>query len=211
VAGDPLGAGWIGTGAMTEVWQIYDICAREYDRHRAGALMERGYLDDVVARLAPAACVLDLGCGCGEPIARFFIERGFDVTGVDAAPGMLAICRERFANAAWIEADMRGLDLARRFDAIIAWDSFFHLTQDEQRAMFPTFSRHIAPGGGLLFTSGPKAGEAIGNLYGHPLFHASLDPEEYREMLAREDFTVLRYRAEDPDCGGHTVWLTVHR
>jgi hypothetical protein len=124
---------------------------------------------------------------------------------------MIAICRERFADAVWIEADMRSLDLGGRFAAIIAWDSFFHLAGAAQRAMFPIFTRHAAPGGMLLFTSGPKAGEAMGNFYGHELFHASLDPDEYRALLASSGFTVLRHRAEDPDCGGHTVWLAAQQ
>ena len=32
---------------------------------------------------------------------------------------------------------MRTLDLGRRFGGIVAWDSFFHLTRDEQRAVVP--------------------------------------------------------------------------
>ena len=102
---------------------------------------------------------------------------------------------------------MRSLKLGRRFDAIVAWDSFFHLAQDEQRAMFPIFQRHIAQNGLLLFTSGPRAGEAIGDLYGEKLFHASLDPDEYRTLLASSGFRVLRFAPEDPKCSGHTVWL----
>jgi SAM-dependent methyltransferase len=195
------------SGADTEVWRLYHVHAKDYDRDRSRGAMERAYLDAVAGTLRPGARVLDLGCGVGEPIAQFFIERGCAVTGVDAAPAMIAICRARFPHAEWIEADMRGLDLGRRFDAILAWDSFFHLTRDDQRAVFPVFGRHAAPGATLLFTSGPKAGEAIGDLYGDPLFHASLDPEEYRSLLAGAGFTVLRYRPEDLDCGGHTVWL----
>ena len=128
-------------------------------------------------------------------------------TGVDAAPAMIALCRKRFPEATWIEADMRGFVLARRFDAIIAWDSVFHLDQDEQRAMFPIFQRHIAPGGMLLFTSGPQAGIAIGSMYGEDVFHASLDPGEYRSLMASAGFRVLRFQPEDPKCGGHTVWI----
>jgi SAM-dependent methyltransferase len=192
---------------MPDVWRLYETHARRFDADRGRGMMERGYLDEIVRRLPRGASVLDLGCGAGEPIARFFIERGLAVTGVDAAPSMVAICRQRFPQATWIEADMRTLDLARRFDAIVAWDSFFHLTQDEQRQMFEVFGRHVASPGLLLFTSGPKAGEAIGDLYGHALFHASLDESEYRRLLGKTGFDVLRYRTEDPDCGGHTVWL----
>jgi trans-aconitate methyltransferase len=193
--------------AMPDVWRLYETHARRFDADRSRTLMERGYLDEIVRRLPPGASVLDLGCGAGEPIARSFIEQGLSVTGVDAAPTMIAICRERFPRASWIEADMRTLDLGRRFDAVVAWDSFFHLTQDEQRAMFEVVTHHAAPGALLLFTSGPAAGVSIGDLYGHALFHASLDESEYRRLLHGAGFEVLCYSPEDPGCGGHTIWL----
>lgn len=192
---------------MTDVWRFYERFAHRFDLDRGKSLMERPYLDAITSNVRPGAPLLDLGCGTGEPIARHLIESGYNVTGVDAAPAMIAICRQRFPENTWIEADMRTLTLDRRYDAIIAWDSFFHLDQDEQRAMFPIFQRHIAPRGLLLFTSGPGASKAIGKLYGADLFHASLVSDEYRRLLASSGFQVLRHAVEDPDCGGHTVWL----
>jgi hypothetical protein len=102
---------------------------------------------------------------------------------------------------------MRGLALGRAFDGILAWNSFFHLCHDDQRLMFPVFRRHAAPGAALMFTSGPAHGEAIGWLEGERLYHASLDPEEYRGLLAAQGFAVIAQRAEDLECGGLTVWL----
>ncbi len=192
---------------MPGIQALYEAVARQFDRDRSRALMEKPYLDALLSRLGGGREILDLGCGSAEPVAKFFIDAGCRVTGVDAAAAMIAICRERYPGGEWIEADMRGLDLGRRFDAIIAWDSFFHLEPDDQRAMFPVFARHAAPGEQLLFTSGPRAGVAMGEIYGHALYHASLDSTEYENLLAAEGFRVLLHRVEDPDCGGHTVWL----
>lgn len=192
---------------MSDVSSLYDRIARDYDRDRNKALMEAAYLDRVLSGLQTRATVLDLGCGSGEPIARFFIEQGCQVTGVDAAPAMLELCRARFPDTAWIRQDMRSLDLGRRFDAIVAWDSFFHLDADDQRCMFEVFARHSASRGWLLFTSGPRAGIAVGDLYGQELFHASLDAEEYEHLLSIHGFLVVLHRVEDPACGKHTVWL----
>ncbi|MFD2843650.1 hypothetical protein [Paracoccus cavernae] len=73
--------------------------------------------------------------------------------------------------------------------------------------MFGTFARLAAPRAALIFTSGPAGGEAIGRFQGEALYHASLDPEEYRALLSAHGFVVLDHRAEDPACGGATVWL----
>lgn len=196
----------------TEVAPLYEAAAARFDRHRTLFAGEDAYLARMLeGRSADAVSVLDLGCGTGQPIARFFIEKVCAVTGIDAAPAMVALCRERFPAATWIAHDMRTLALGRRFEAIVAWDSFFHLTRADQRAMFPVFAQHAAPGASLLFTSGPKEGEAIGDLFGEPLFHASLDPQEYRALLDANGFQVVLHNIEDPACGGHTVWLARQR
>ena len=129
------------------------------------------------------------------------------MTGVDSSPTMIALCRERFSDGRWLVADMRALSLGRRFDGILAWDSFFHLSPDDQRAMFAVFRDHAAPGAALMFTSGPRVGVALGTFEGEPLYHASLDPDEYRALLAAHGFAVVAHVPEDPACGAHTVWL----
>jgi hypothetical protein len=63
----------------------------------------------------------------------------------------------------------------------------------------------------LLFTSGPAHGEAIGSFGGEALYHASLDEAEYRALLDANGFDVVDHRIEDPECGGHTVWLAQAR
>lgn len=173
--------------------------------------MERDWLDRFLAHVEPGRAVLDLGCGMGEPIARHLIERGFAVAGVDTSPTLIALCRARFPVQDWHVADMRGLALGLRFAGILAWDSFFHLGHDDQRAMFATFAAHAAPGAPLMITTGPAHGIAMGSFEGEPLFHASLSPDEYRTLLDAHGFAVLDQRSEDPDCGEHTVWLARFR
>jgi SAM-dependent methyltransferase len=186
---------------------LYDRHAAAYDSDRTRQLFERGWLDRFLALLPSGAHVLDLGCGSGEPIARYLLDAGYALTGVDSAPAMLAMCRSRLPQARWQLADMRSLSLGDRFDGIVAWDSFFHLTADNQRRMFAVFRDHAHPGAALMFTSGPRAGVAIGDFRGEPLYHASLDPAEYRMLLQDNGFEVMAFAPEDPTCGGHTIWL----
>lgn len=198
----------------TEFDRIIDLYQRKaanWDADRGRSLFEKPWLDRFLSLLPNRGSVLDLGCGSGEPIARYFIECGYDVTGVDSSPALISLCTERFPGSTWTVADMRRLDLGRRFDGIVAWDSFFHLTPDDQRGMFPIFGAHVAAKGALLFTSGPARGVAIGSFHGEPLYHASLDIDEYRSLLDQCGFDVVAHVVEDPACGRHTVWLARRR
>jgi SAM-dependent methyltransferase len=190
---------------------FYRRHARSWAQARGKSLMEAPWLDRFRALMPNTARVLDLGCGSGEPVADYLHERECMVTGVDASPEMIAMCKERFPGGDWRVADMRALPFGERFDGILAWDSFFHLRADDQRAMFAVFAGHAAPRAALMFTSGTEAGEAIGSFAGEPLYHASLAPEEYRALLASHGFDVAAYAANDPACGRHTIWLAQKR
>ena len=120
---------------------------------------------------------------------------------------MLALFRRNLPNTPTHLMDMRHLALNRRFAGLLAWDSVFHLPPDDQRATLPRFAAHAAPGAPLMFTSGDTEGEAIGDLEGTPLYHASLDPAEYRTRLQTAGFTVLAHITKDPTCGHRTIWL----
>jgi trans-aconitate methyltransferase len=129
------------------------------------------------------------------------------VLGVDASVAMIDLARVRFPDTRFEVCDMRELHLQRRFDAIVAWHSLFHLAPDDQRAMFETFARHLPPGGLLMFTSGSEAGEVWSENGGEALYHASLAAAEYRSLLEGQDLRVLHHVVDDAACGGATVWI----
>jgi hypothetical protein len=57
---------------------------------------------------------------------------------------------------------MRRLALDRRFDGILAWDSYFHLAHQAQRAMFAVFDAHAKDNAVLPFNTGAEHGEGGG-------------------------------------------------
>lgn len=193
--------------AEASVIDVYQRHGAAWAKLRSDHLMEATWLDRFCNLLPAGAPVLDIGCGSGLPIARELIRRGFDVTGVDGTPIMLALLRHNLPGISAHLVDMRQLALGRSFAGLLAWDSFFHLSPDDQRAMFPRFQAHAAPGAALMFTSGNAEGSAIGQLEGEPLYHGSLDPEEYRSLLNAAGFEVVAHEIEDPSCGNHTIWL----
>lgn len=193
-----------------DILTTYDRVAADFLAQRSRSLFEKRWLDRMLG-IAPAnggrRRLLDLGCGTGQPIATYLSERGMEITGVDGAAGMIALFKAALPRAVAHHTDMRSLALGAPFDAILAWDSFFHLSPSDQREMFPIFRRHAAPNAALMFTTGPKAGESYGHAAGAPVYHASLDPQDYRDLLEANAFKVLDFTPEDPSCDYHTIWL----
>lgn len=186
---------------------LYEENAAAWTEARAGSKLEKPWLERFAELLPQDGEVLDVGCGSGEPVGRFLADRGFALTGVDSAPSLIAVCRERLPDHRWLVADMRELDLGRSFDAIVAWHSLFHLPTEHQRAMFQRFAAHTNPGGVLMFTAGHAEGVRIGDWQGEPLYHASLAPAEYDALLEVNCFDLIERRLRDPHCGEASVWL----
>ena len=114
---------------------------------------------DLARRQGPR--VLEVACGSGRVLLPL-VRAGFEVTGVDVSPHMLALARDKLdaldaeANAPGrgelVRADMRDLALEfRDFDlAIIAVKSFAYLAErDDQLRCLAAIFRHLRPGGVL--------------------------------------------------------------
>lgn len=187
--------------------EIYKKHARAWTELRGNFLYEKTWLDHFLSLIPQHSEILDLGCGSGKPIADYLIQHDHKIIGVDSSDVMIEMAQQNFPEQRWLQADMRTVEFDQKFNAILAWDSFFHLTPNDQRQMFSQFTRFAQQGTALMFSSGPSHGEAIGDLFGDALYHASLAPEEYTALLNDHGFQVIKMVVEDVECTGHTVWL----
>lgn len=186
---------------------VYERNAARFDAERRKDLVERPWLDRFAAGLPAGGRVLDLGCGAGDPIAAHFMGRGFRVTGLDASRAMIALARRAMPAGDWRIGDMRALDLPEGFDGIIGWNSFFHLTRPEQRAVLPALAGRLAPSGALMLTVGPEDGEVGGHVGDDRVYHSSLSRDEYAAILGAGGMAVTDFAVEEPDCGFHTILI----
>jgi len=189
------------------VFKVYNKIANWFAENRCVDLIEQNYLEALISEIKSNADVLDIGCGTGKPILEYLLNKNLNIIGVDASKEMLTIARNNFPTTEFVLEDMRKLALNKKFDAIIAWHSFFHLPAADQPKMFEIFESHIKPKGILLFTSGSERGEAWGINGGENLFHASLNTDEYQQLLKKHNFEVLNHIVNDENCGGATVWM----
>ncbi|MCW3845739.1 methyltransferase domain-containing protein [Sphingomonas sp. LB-2] len=185
----------------------YERHAHAFDEARRRNFVEQHWLDRFLLAVPKGGHILDLGCGGGEPIDRYLIDTGHQLTGVDVSERMISLARTRFGRHTWLRADMRRAAMGRKFHGVLAWDSLFHLAHQDQADMLYKIGGWLEHGGALLFNSGPTRGEVVGEQFGDPLYHASLEPYEYRELFRLFGLTEVAHAPDDQATGGRTVWL----
>ena len=184
----------------------YDSIAERFAKARTG-FRERIYVDRFIALATPGTHVLDLGCGTGIPIARYLIDHGFRVTGVDSSHAMLALARGHCPEAELVLGDMTELALEGPFGGIVAWDSVFHVPRARHARLFGEMSRLLAPGAPLLLSVGGSEGEFTAEMLGVDLSYGGYTPEESRRLLESRRFEVLLAETDDPTARGHVAIL----
>jgi ubiquinone/menaquinone biosynthesis C-methylase UbiE len=93
--------------------------------------------------------VLDVACGPGRVVAAA-AARGAAATGVDLAPGMVALARSLHPGIAFHEADVEALPCGDgTFDALVCSFGLGHFPRPE--AAVAECARVVAPGGKLTF------------------------------------------------------------
>jgi len=116
------------------------------------AMLERDFA--IVEALLPPGSVLDVPCGDGR-LSRRLAEAGHEVTGIDIAPGALALAPPGLR---LMQGDLRALPDIGPFDAVLSWgNSFGYLTPPDTVRALEGLRRVVRPGGTLVLESGAVA------------------------------------------------------
>lgn len=194
----------------------YDRVAREFSAARTTLLpQEQHYLEVLLEPLTTSGVILDLGCGTGQPIASTLVFWGNYIVGVDESSAMLARAQEQLPNEEWICARMQEIEFDRLFDAVVCWDSLFHLDRKEHAPVLKKIHRWLRPGGRLLVSSGGQVDEAqhsfTDRMFGQEFFYDSFSPEQMLTLLREIGFDILLAEMCNLPDGGRDKgkWATI--
>lgn len=193
----------------------YDSIAGPFATIRTGFRPnETGYLSLLLDSLEKNSRVLDLGCGTGHPIASHIASLGHQVIGVDGSEAMLAIAREQLPAHRWIHALMEEVEFDETFDAVVCWDSLFHLPREFYQPVIEKIHRWLAPGGRLMVSSGGLVESPEGftdTMFGHVFYYDSLPPEQMVAVIEETGFKILLAEMCDLPDGDRSKgkWATV--
>ncbi|WP_194205170.1 class I SAM-dependent methyltransferase [Superficieibacter sp. 1612_C1] len=99
--------------AAKNILSLYQRHADAFASQRSCALFEKSWLDKFIATMEGAGHILDIGCGNGQPIAEYFIQQGFLLTGIDGAAAMLNRARSRFPDHCWREQGFTVIEMVK--------------------------------------------------------------------------------------------------
>lgn len=190
---------------MKDQGDQYDKIAQDFARVRQEKFSEKKYIDLLVSKIPPKGHILDVGCGCGDPIAAYLLHLGFNLTGIDVSRKLLTLAKAKCAHMQFIYGDMRTVCINAVYDAVIAYDSFFHLPIEDQEGMIARFAGWLKKSGWLLFTTGPEESEGIhSTMFKESFSYYSLSPAKYQALLETYGFKVIEQISDMPN---HLIWI----
>jgi SAM-dependent methyltransferase len=127
--------------------QTYDLICDAFDE-------DYSFIEQWAEKLGGP--LLDLACGTGR-MAFHMALRGYQVTGVDIVPEMIAHARHKTAlrdvSVEWVVADARDFHLQKQFPCVFMLMNAFQflLTREDHERMLACVREHMQPDGYFIF------------------------------------------------------------
>ena len=194
-----------------------DLVRRGYDalsyRYRSDDAPDGHYEAWLAAlrnRLPFVGSVLDLGCGCGVPVARSLAEAGHSVTGVDISEVQIERARRLVPDGTFIRADAATLSFpAESFDAVVCLYALFHLPRSLQPGLLQRLASWLRPSGWLLAIVGQEdwTGTEDNWLGGQtPMWWSVATAATYRGWIEEAGLDITEQGFVPEDDGGHALF-----
>ena len=197
---------------LEEMGAFFDARVKDYDWHQLHYIENAGEFYLYTAHLLPwqdRARVLDLGCGTGLELQEYFLlNPSARVTGIDLAPEMLAVLRQKFRDRILPLICGSYFDVPfgeNCFDAVVSVESLHHFTAGEKLPLFRKIQSALRDGGYFILTdyyalseteelarrseldSIKKAGNTPENVFFH--YDTPLTVEHERDALLQAGFS----------------------
>jgi SAM-dependent methyltransferase len=188
----------------------YDAISRHYRGDDDAPPQYREWIAELEARIPARATVLDLGCGCGVPVARALADAGHEVTGVDISPVQIARARDLVPQAAFHVADLTEVAFEpASFHAVVCLYAIIHVPLDEHASLLRRIATWLGPGGWLLLVTGDTAWTGTEDDWlggGAPMWWSHPDRATSRRWLTDAGFTITDEDRIPEGAGAHALF-----
>ena len=178
----------------------YDSWYETDEGHRHDTAQKQAVLALLPTHATGGRCLLDVGCGTGH-WSVFFVQQGYEVTGVDISPEMIAAAQARKVLRCHFDvADAMNLPfLDKRFDVVSAM-AMLEFVSDARRVC-AEMMRCLKPGGCLVLGTLNRLAEVNQRRVteqAEPYVSAQMfAPEELRKLLMLFGNVTIRVAMEE--------------
>ena len=169
----------------------YDRCAKDYASARKTEAPP--YLSRLTREISDDAKVLDVGCGCGHPIAAS-LSRRFCVTGIDISREQIKLARAAVPNGTFIHGDATKLAFEEgAFDAAVMLYALFHIPREEQLSFLKKLRSWLVEGGFLIasLAQHSEPGYTKDDFFGTSMYWSNFSKNQTVEVLRRAGFSLV--------------------
>lgn len=144
---------------LEEMASFFEARLEDYEEHMLRDIESAGEFYPFTAGClpdAPEAHILDLGCGTGLELDRYFRRNpSAEVTGIDLSKGMLDALQAKYPEkelnlicGSYFEVPLgEGV-----FDAAVSVESLHHFTKEEKIPLYAKLHKALKPGGYFVLT-----------------------------------------------------------
>lgn len=199
---------------MSDLKDTYNKIAEEWSEDNQAVTWGMEGMEKFASLLPKGGEIFDVGCGSGR-IAKYFVQKGFHIYGIDFSEKLLEIAKREVPNVEFHMMDMRDISsIEKMFDGAIAVASFLHIKKTEVGSVFQSVVGKIKPGGFFFVSvkevppSGIKEEVKREKNYGMTFerFFSYYTVPEVKKMFMDSGLDIIYESVEQPRV---TRWITM--
>ena len=167
------------------------------------------------ANFLPKGChILEVGCGGGRD-AKYFTQKGFKVTGIDASKVFIQIAKKEVPKATFKVMDVLKVSFPKNsFDAIYSEATLLHLKRKDVPKALKKFYTVLKPNGYAYLSVKKGTGEAYVKEKlsgGHERFYTYFSKKEIIDLVKKQGFKIIGSNIlPDPHGRKDVTWINVY-
>jgi SAM-dependent methyltransferase len=183
--------------------RAWDNLAEKYDGRTKSLKAFSDTFTTYIGKLPEKGKVLDLGCGTGLPYARYLVEKGFDVLGVDISEEMVKLASKNVPGASFIQLSMNEITYRDEFDGVVSSFSMLLLPPGLFRETASRIYSALVEGGHLYLSLNEPANisddpdsEVYVNIMGQDMYSRAYTVEEIEGYFQPLGLSLVEFNRE---------------
>jgi len=194
-------------GSNEFVKTSYNRIAKDYSATR-DQFKNLKYLEKLNTFLKPKSKILDIGCGAGVPIDKYFIEKGHNVIGIDISSEQIKLAKKNIPEGHFEIKDMSFLkENEFTVNAVVSFYAIFHIPRERHSDILKKIYSFLPIGGLILITMGASEWEGIEEFHGTKMFWSHYGPEKNTQLITDTGFEILSNEVDNSSGEKHLIIL----